>query len=302
MDDIENGIRSLREDSASGSSEIALKASKLIEHATDMISSVFDPAIFAKAIMDLGIEIINAQPSMAPLFNLVNEVFISLEKEGSILEMKERIKGTISEWRNKFSEANHKIAISSLKIIEHGFRVATYSWSSTVINCLFKAREMGKEFRIITSEGRPGMEGLRVAKAFSEKGVPVTLVIDAALPGLLRDSDIVLVGADAVTSNGILNKVGTFPLAITAKGLKKPFYCLCGTDKFLPPEWEKGIRIEEKDPGEILHPPISGVEVYNFYFELTPLDDFTGIVTEKGILNPDDVREELRKKRISVLL
>jgi len=45
--------------------------------------------------------------------------------------------------------------------------------------------------------------------------------------------DLVLVGAVALTHNGgILNKVGTYPMALAAKAVNKPFYTVVESYKF----------------------------------------------------------------------
>ncbi|HCJ94429.1 MAG TPA: S-methyl-5-thioribose-1-phosphate isomerase, partial [Sphaerochaeta sp.] len=61
------------------------------------------------------------------------------------------------------------------------------------------------------------------------------------------------------------------------------------------------IPIEERDAEEITHPggvPVApaGMQVYNPAFDVTPHQNVTGIITEKGIIYPpfDKHIEELR--------
>jgi len=46
--------------------------------------------------------------------------------------------------------------------------------------------------------------------------------------------DFVCVGCEAVMANGgIINKIGTYSVALIAQHFQKPFYCFCESFKFL---------------------------------------------------------------------
>jgi translation initiation factor 2B subunit (eIF-2B alpha/beta/delta family) len=60
---------------------------------------------------------------------------------------------------------------------------------------------------------------------------------DAALYSALADIDIVVVGADAVTPETVVNKVGTALVALAARERRKPIWVLCGSAKFAPAGW-----------------------------------------------------------------
>src|SRR5206468_3667703 len=47
--------------------------------------------------------------------------------------------------------------------------------------------------------GRPGCEGVAVARRLAARGVPVSLIVDALAPAAVADVDVVVLGADAVT-------------------------------------------------------------------------------------------------------
>ena len=60
-----------------------------------------------------------------------------------------------------------------------------------------------------------------------QEGIECTLILDAAIGYIMESIDIVLVGAEGVVeSGGIINRVGTFTLALCAREMKKPFYVL----------------------------------------------------------------------------
>jgi translation initiation factor 2B subunit (eIF-2B alpha/beta/delta family)/8-oxo-dGTP pyrophosphatase MutT (NUDIX family) len=162
--------------------------------------------------------------------------------------------------------------------------IVTYSRSSSVLMALLARRPA----RVLLSEGRPGREGLELARELAQAGIAVTLVADAQLPGLVAEAEAVAVGADALLADGsFLNKAGTLPLALAARGARVPFYVLAETWKALPPGL--GPFPEEGDPAE-LAPPLPGLTVRNPCFETTPARLVTAYLTEEGPLPPAGVR------------
>ena len=72
-----------------------------------------------------------------------------------------------------------------------------------------------------------------IAKKLQDAKIPVTVVPCAALGYVIERVDMVLVGAEAVVeSGGIVNKLGTYPMAMVAKLFNKPVYCAVESYKF----------------------------------------------------------------------
>ena len=118
-------------------------------------------------------------------------------------------------------------------------------------------------------------------------------VITDSMAGALfaeRPLDLVLVGADRIAANGdVVNKVGTYTLAVLARHHGVPFYvlaptstvdlsCSCGAD--IPIEFRDAREITEGF-GPLTAPP--DAEVWSPAFDVTPSALITGIVTERGI-------------------
>jgi translation initiation factor eIF-2B subunit delta len=141
---------------------------------------------------------------------------------------------------------------------------------------------------VIASQSHPGEEGIGLATALAERGIGVVLVSDAACGLFVRDADAVLIGADSVSASaGVVNKIGTFPLALAAREAHVPVYVCCETLKIAASGWEP--TFEEMEARELLPTPVSGVTVHNTYFDLTPHGLITKIITEQGILSPADI-------------
>ena len=121
-----------------------------------------------------------------------------------------------------------------------------------------------------------------------------TLTADSLAFSLLRQArdPVLAVGADAVTAEGVINKAGTLGLATAARSWSIPFYVLAGSEKFLPAA-SAGALQQERPAAEILASPPAGLRVVNRYFDLTPLDCTTGIVTERGVLTAREATREL---------
>jgi translation initiation factor 2B subunit (eIF-2B alpha/beta/delta family) len=74
---------------------------------------------------------------------------------------------------------------------------------------------------------------------------------------------------------------------------------LAGREKFLPAPLSRALRIEKKNPKEITQETIPNVVVENRYFDFTPLDLITGVVTQAGVIAGDEVRRLLQGMGIS---
>jgi translation initiation factor 2B subunit (eIF-2B alpha/beta/delta family) len=117
-----------------------------------------------------------------------------------------------------------------------------------------------------------------VAESLAAAGHDVTLTSDAALPGRLADVDAVLVGADAVLADGaVVNKVGTYPLALAARRADVPCLAVCARDKVGAGGWDPGTA-------PAIYDGDAALAVENPLFERTPADLCT-VVTEGGPLD-----------------
>jgi translation initiation factor eIF-2B subunit alpha/methylthioribose-1-phosphate isomerase len=167
------------------------------------------------------------------------------------------------------------------------------------------AAEGGKEFFVFVDETRPRLQGAKLTawELFNEE-IPHAIIADNAAGYYMArgEVDVVIVGADRICSNGdFANKIGTYTKALLAKAHEIPFYVAAPVSTF-DFELESGadIPIEERDAKEVLYlgeyrlAP-EGVEALNPAFDVTPASLVTGIITDRGIIKPEDIDpEELR--------
>jgi translation initiation factor 2B subunit (eIF-2B alpha/beta/delta family) len=138
--------------------------------------------------------------------------------------------------------------------------------------------------RVSCSESRPALEGRTLAARLVSAGAAVTCFSDAALGHALGAADAVVVGADAVAPEWFLNKSGTRMLAAAAAQQGVPVYVLASRDKFVTHAIASRLVIREGEAAEIWEGPPPGVVVRNPYFEPTPLDLVTSVISDVGVL------------------
>ena len=142
-------------------------------------------------------------------------------------------------------------------------------------------------------ETRPLNQGARLTLWEAERcGLPATLVVDGAAAAAIREKGVraAVVGADRIARNGdTANKIGTFALALACRAQGVPFYVAAPTstlDLSIPDG--RAIHIEERSAREVS----ARFPAWNPAFDVTPARYIAGIITERGVLKPSDVRRQ----------
>jgi len=166
----------------------------------------------------------------------------------------------------------------------------------TALAVITTAWEQGRRFEVFADETRPLFQGARLtAWELVQRGIPVTVLVDAAAGHLLKTGRIAacIVGADRITANGdTANKIGTYSLAVLAAAHGVPFFVAAPSSTFdLALETGAGIPIEERAAAEVLAPlgmPAApeGAKAFNPAFDVTPARLIRGIITERGVIEP----------------
>jgi methylthioribose-1-phosphate isomerase len=116
----------------------------------------------------------------------------------------------------------------------------------------------------------------------------VTLVPDTASGLFIYDAAAVIFGADSVRADGsVVNKAGSFPLALMARHAGVPVYILSETTKIAPPDFP--LHIEQGNARELLAKEISGVTPRAPAFDCTPPELITTVITERGPLSREEI-------------
>lgn len=269
-------------DNRQGAAQIAERAADLIMRRAEALGSL-SPQEFRRNLCEFGWSLIRAQPVMAPLVNLVNRVLWAIEDQQTRHDLLRAVAETTEEFKHQLRQHALHVAEGALALISDGITIVTLSYSTTVQHALRHAQRAGRRFRVVCGESRPILEGRQTAAILADYGIPTQLVIDAELPAHIARAQLVLVGADMLSTHGLVNKVGTYGMALTARVNGVAFYALCGSEKFLLPGFRQLEQLD-RPRSEIWAEAPQNVHIRNRYFDLTPLELLSGIVTERGIL------------------
>jgi translation initiation factor eIF-2B subunit delta len=289
---LEKAVTELTLDKCSGATALASKAIDIyIQYIED--SKVLGKKVFLGDLLHLGLLLAQAQPSMVSISNVVE--FVSKQysrniSEKSLPELRILLRCSLVKFKTELMNAKKQLAQNALSCIPDNAVIITLSDSSTVEEVIKQAHFANKVSMVIIAESRPLLEGLNLADRLIKGGIPVTVIVDAALGFFCKEADLAVVGADTIQKDGsLIHKVGTYPFALACHDLRKPFYVTCDTLKFSKTATcKKPVKIELKPPAEILSQnTIVGAEIRNIYFDMTPAKYITRIVTEKGIFSPN---------------
>jgi methylthioribose-1-phosphate isomerase len=159
----------------------------------------------------------------------------------------------------------------------------------TALGVVRSAHEQGKRPFVYVMETRPRAQGARLTTWELQKlGVAHRLIADSAVGLLLTrgGSDLALAGADRVCANGdVVNKIGTYPLAVLCARHHVPFYVVAPAST-LDPGTPTGadVVIEEREEREVTTFAPPGTRAWNPAFDVTPADLVTALVTDQGVL------------------
>lgn len=249
-------------------------------------------------LLELAETLIDAHPAMAPLYHLFESLLESLD-DVAPADARSRVRRAAAVFVAGMDERNRAIAHRFCDLLDQDRTVFTHSAGSTVRTALLHCWQAGRGLTVHCTESRPASEGSALARDLAEQGIPTTLSTDSLAFSLLRQAPrpVLAVGADAVTPRGIVNKAGTLGLATAARSWGIPLYVLAGSEKFLPSA-PRLFHQRERPPKEVLAQAPRGLRIINRYFDLTPLECATGIVTERGVLTAREAQAELAGRKL----
>lgn len=200
----------------------------------------------------------------------------------------------LRETLEKFDARYRRIAAighSMAALIPHGGTVMTQCYADADLGMTLRAlREGGNPVRFFCPETRPYLQGARLtASVILDMGFDVTLITDN-MPGYTLSAkhvDVFTSAADVICLDGhVVNKVGTFQIALCTNHFGVPYYVTGFPDAAHPTV--DTVSIEERNPDEVLHAMgvrtcKQGVKGYYPAFDITPPALVTGVVTDRGV-------------------
>ncbi|KXJ80338.1 translation initiation factor eIF-2B subunit alpha [Aedes albopictus] len=222
--------------------------------------------------------------------------FITLAKfdDKTIQEVREIMLGRGKSFLAKLLESRKVVAKQATSFISDGSRILTHARSRTVRDTLIRAAKMNKRFQVFVTQSFPDKQGEQMLAELEAEGIECTLILDSAVGYVMETVDMVFVGAEGVVeSGGIINRVGTFTMAMCAREMKKPVYVLVESFKF-----SRLYPLNQRDlPNDYKYskPSLSDISKAHPLVDYTPPVYITLLFTDLGILTPSAVSDELIK-------
>jgi translation initiation factor 2B subunit (eIF-2B alpha/beta/delta family) len=254
-------LQEIRDDRVHGAMTLARRAAAaLLAHAGELAP---------ESVPALAAEIASAQPLMAPFLHLARR-----------LRERQDVAAVCRDFLHQIDHADEHIFRHLLPLLPPDSVILTHSYSRTVEHALLRLHSEGRTARVIVTESRPLSEGVQLASSLAAAGVPVDLIVDAAAGLMIEEAGTVLTGADWISPSVVVNKIGTRLIVLAARQSRKAVYALASELKISPAGLPPPVE-QPKHPAEVGTAP--GCRVRNYYFEPTPREWFTAVITEHGL-------------------
>ncbi len=252
-----------------------------------------------------GEKIRRTRPTAVNLFWALDRILSKVETfRGNVKDLATFVIEEANRIADEDVQANHMIGKHGAELIKDGDTVLTHCNAGalatvdygTALGVVRAATEQGKHVKVFADETRPLLQGARLtAYELMRDDIPVTLITDDMAGYVMskRMVNMVIVGADRIVRDAVINKIGTYTVAVLAREHNIPFYVAAPKSTFDMSKVSAEVVIEERDPEEVTRinskriAP-ADVNVFNPAFDITPIDYVTAIICEDGILRKQD--------------
>lgn len=231
--------------------------------------------------------------------NLLGFLLAQVKKEKNLDKAKDQFLKTSQKILIILKEIKKRIGEYISNLIENKDKIFTHCHSSTVEEGLILAKEKGKDFEVFLTETRPLFQGRITAKNLLKKKIPVRMMVDSSAGFIISKPSEeltirkIIIGADAILKDGsIVNKIGSFQIALSAFSGKVPLYVCASLLKFSP---KSKIKIEKRPPQEVWKRYPQGLKIINFAFDFVPSKFISKLVCEKGLIKPKEARKTAKE-------
>jgi len=263
-----------------------------------------DPAAHLAEIRRGGAALRQARPTAV---NLAWAVDRQLEIAARHPGPTEALTAALRLWAKRLHRAEvercRRIGEHGRALVARGARVLTHCNAGalatggygTALGVIRAAHAADPTVRALVDETRPLLQGARLtAWELARDGIPFTLIADVMAAALMAEGRIthVVVGADRIAANGdVVNKIGTYGLAVLAREHGIPFVVAAPTSTLdLATPTGAEVPVEERAADEVRGLQLfgrpaaaAGVPVANPAFDRTPARLVSAIVTEQGV-------------------
>ncbi len=280
---IDETVRQIEEMDTQSASIVAVKAAEALRDLADR--ECHNVEEFIRMVERNSSALQRANRSHAPLHTTQERIVTAVrESDTDTVEgARERLLAVIDEIVSEIETSKDLAAERAASLIEDGDVLFTHENSSTVMATLEHALDADKQFDLYVTESRPRFLGRRTARQLVDRaGVDVTLVVDSAAGHFLSECDRVLLGMNCLIDDVVYNRVGTYPIAVTAADRGVPVTVVASSSKFIG----SGFTFQNnfRSPSEVLREPADGFEVANPAYDATPTRLVDTVVTEEAVI------------------
>jgi translation initiation factor 2B subunit (eIF-2B alpha/beta/delta family) len=226
------------------------------------------PEAFRRECLRLGVALIAACPTCGPLINLVNAILWSAEADDSPRALRQAVADTSEMFERQIHQHALIAAERALSLISDDVTIVTVAASSTVRNALRLAQRAGRRFRVLAADTAGG-DMLGALRADGIITAHFDCSADEPPPGAVS----ILIGADLISADGLVNIAGTARVVEWAQQHMHPAYAVSASEKFTP---------MRPAPGPSQQMPVASAA--DIPCDLIPLTALGGVVTERGTL------------------
>jgi methylthioribose-1-phosphate isomerase len=247
----------------------------------------------------------STRPTAVNLFWAADRVLDKArEFQGDVEQLKAIVIQEAQKIADEDAKANKAMGENGAALINDGDVVLTHCNAGelatvefgTALGVIREAWKQGKKIKVIATETRPLLQGARLtAYELKRDGIPVTLITDSMVGYVMQKRLVnkVVVGADRIVQDAVVNKIGTFTVAVLAHEHGVPFYVAAPKSTFDLARKSSDVIIEERKPAEVTHyggrqVAAEGVPVLNPAFDITPLKYVSAIIYESGVYYQKD--------------
>ncbi|TKY73240.1 Translation initiation factor eIF-2B subunit delta [Spatholobus suberectus] len=206
---------------------------------------------------------------------------------------------------------NEKIVLADKVIVGHaatkvrdGDVLLTYGSSCVVEMILLYAHDLGKQFRVVVVDSRPKLESQALLRRLVANGLSCTYTHINAVSYVMHEVTRVFLGASSILCNGtVYSRVGTACVAMVAYAFRVPVLICCEAYKFHERVQLDSICSNELgDPDAVAMVPgrvdvnyldnwtsQDNLQLLNLFYDATPSDYVSAIVTDHGMIPPTSV-------------
>lgn len=224
-----------------------------------------------KDLMRAARTLLGGQPAMASLWRMLSDALSAVEQD--------RVALAVDTYVDKLTAGSEAATDLRWVLGRRARAIMTHSASGTVQAALVASKD--RIGSVLCTTSLPGGEGRALARRLSSAGLDARVIADAEIARVCSTVDMAIVGADAVTEQAVVNKVGTALVALAAREAGVPCYAIAPTGKLLPHSLATTLPAA---------------------FEHTPLGLFDAVLTEQGPKRAAAVRKMVARVRIAPAL